>query len=243
MPAFMLKSLRNKKIQKRIYLVLAAAIIPPFLFWGVSLTQKESDSPSSLGIIGRQTITVQNYLAGYKAVQHQISLMFGENAQRVQGLLNVKGQTWDRLLLLYYAKKERLRASDDEVVEWLTRQPVFSHQGRFNDNFYKVFVTNFLKTNPRAFEEEIRGTLTIGKIRDRMESKIQLDDGKLKKLYSKKNKGADEKKWTIDKAGFKEQILNKKTGAQMRALLESLRSQLKLNLETMKDLFPEEAKT
>lgn len=193
----MLKYLRNKQTQKRLYLVLALLILPPFLFWGISLTEGEN-RPSTLGLIGSKKVSIQEYLASYKAVQRQLAFLHGDKSDEMRPRVNLKGEAWDRLLLLDYAKKNKIRTRDAEVVEWLVKQPVFfDRTGRFNENFYKLYVKEYLRMNTREFEEEIRGLLTIQKIA----------------------KGKSEK--------------------EMQSLLEELRGKLKLNLETMKKLFPE----
>src|SRR3989338_8741305 len=97
----MLKFLRNKSHQKKIYIILAAAIIHPFLMWGVSTSQKDSRIPSTVGTIDNRQITLKEYLASYKAVQHQMAFSFGDKLREVSKKINVKGEAWDRLLLLH----------------------------------------------------------------------------------------------------------------------------------------------
>ena len=107
----MIKFLRNKTVQKRIYIGLTLMILPAFLFWGISLYDKNPGGkvPTVLGRIGNKKISVSEYLQNYKAVQHQISLMFGRQANEVMRQINIKGEAWDRILLLDYAKKEHIK--------------------------------------------------------------------------------------------------------------------------------------
>ena len=53
-----------------------------------------------------------------------------------------------------------------------------------------------------------------------------------------KTTALDDKTFEADKEKFKEEILNKKGGDEMRTLLNKLRNDLKMNLEAMKQLFP-----
>ncbi len=235
----MLKFLRKEKVRKRIFIILALVIIPPFLLWGVIANQKEGKKPSLLGRIEGQNISAREYLASYKAVQHQVALMYGEHAKELASSINYKAEAWDRLLLVRYAKKENIRVSDKEVVQWLLEQPLFSRKGEFDSKFYKLHTNNYLKTEPREFEEEIRQLLSIGKIQERLKSKIHLSDKELEKLYDKKRR-AGKSKFTLEKERFKETTLNRKANKAMNALIEDLRKKLDLNLETMKKIFSNE---
>ena len=181
----MLKFLRNKKTQKKIYIGLALVIIPSFLFWGVMISEegKQTNPNTALGRIENHSVSVQEYLKSYHAVQHQVALVYGEQAKMIARFIDFKSQAWDRLLLLTYAKSEKLKTGDSEVVDYLASQPVFIRQGKFDDKFYKAYVTNYLRMSVRDFEEEIRQMLTIHKIQEKMGQRIQLSEEELKALY------------------------------------------------------------
>jgi len=188
----MLKFLRNKKIQKRLYLVLAIGVLVPFSFWGVELSKKGAQNPGTwLGVIDNHKVSIQEYLSSYKAVEREIQLRYGEKAGAMKSMINLKGEAWDRILLLHYAKKEKIKTSDDEVVDWLLEQPLFVHQGKFDTDFYKRYVTGYMKTSTRDFEEEARGFLTINKVVTGAASKTSVSDEELKKLYLAQNAERD----------------------------------------------------
>ena len=216
-------------------------IIPPFVIWGVFMDKGQKNS--ALGSIGARQITIQQYLASYKAVQHQLMFLYGPQFESLKSIVNFKGEAWDRILLLDYAKKEKIHTSDEEVVDWLSMQPLFSSRGQFNVNFYKRYVQSALRTNTRDFEEEIRQILTIAKIRERLRSQIHLSDAELKELYAKDHpEGVDEKKFEEEKEKFRQTKIDEKTAKEMRALLEKLRGSLKVDVETMKRIFGAEEK-
>ncbi len=183
----MLKFLRNKRHQKKIYIILAIAIIPPFLMWGVTTTQKDSKIPSTVGVIENKKISLREYLNSYKAVQHEMAFMYGEKLKEVAPMINMKGEAWDRILFLHEAKKERIKANDAEVVEWVSRQPLFQSHGQFDTNIYNLYVSRYLHSNARDFEEDIRDILTIEKIADKIKSGIVIKEDELKTLYRQAN--------------------------------------------------------
>ncbi len=182
----MLKFLRNKKTQKKIYIGLALVIIPSFLFWGLMISKEDTQTNpnTALGRIENHSVSVQEYLKSYNAVQHQVVLVYGERAKMIARFIDLKAEAWDRLLLLTYAKKEKLKAGDSEVVDYLASQPIFINHGKFDDKFYKAYVTNYLRISVRDFEEEIRQMLTIHKIQERIGRRIQPSEQELKELYN-----------------------------------------------------------
>ena len=209
----MLKFLRNKHHQKKIYIILAIAIIPPFLMWGVTTSQKDSKIPATIGVIENKKVSLREYLNSYKAVQHEMALMYGEKLKEAAPTINMKGEAWDRILLLNYAKKEKIKTSDAEVVEWISGQPLFQSHGQFDANIYNLYVTRILRSNARDFEEEIRDVLTIEKIAAKIRLNITVKDEKLK---------------------------GQKALEEMKVLLGKLRNELKIDLETMRKIFAEE---
>ena len=211
-------------------------IIPPFVIWGVFMDKDQKNS--ALGSIGPKQISVQQYLASYKAVQHQLMFLYGPQFESLKSLVNFKGEAWDRILLLDYAKREKIRTSDEEVVDWLSTQPLFTSHGRFDVIFYKRYVQSAFRTNTRDFEEEVRQILTIAKIRERLHSQIHLSDSELKEVYAKEHpEGVDEKKYGEEKEKFRQTKIDEKTAKEMRTLLEKLRGSLKVDVETMKKMF------
>ncbi len=325
----MLKALRNKETQKRIYMLVAVAVVATFAVSGVILSGEEGKGTTALGVIGKHKISAQEYLASYRAVDRQFSWMFGDKLKDMRKYMNLKGEAWDRILLLDYAKKEKISVPDKEVVTWITSQATFQSQGRFDDHIYKLYVQQAFRTDARQFEEEIRQMLTISKIQEKMRAGVSITDEEVKKLYTEANKerdiqysvllidekiegqktpedalkkleaakdkiewksvekfnksnsphelgpfptlsaalsslkegqtspafqvpgGAavlkitkdypiDEKKFETDKEKFKQEVLDGKAQEQMRNLLNKLRNELKMNLEVMKQLFPDE---
>lgn len=185
----MLKFLRSKKIQKRLYILLAIVIVPPFVAWGV-ISDKDNKS-IVLGTVDGKRISVQDYLDSYHAVEHQALMMYGNRLDEIRQQINFKGEAWDRFLILDYARKNHIKASDDEVVDWLQSQEVFNQGGRFDLEFYKRFVEDHLHENTRDFENEIRGMLTIHKVRDKLAGGVSVSDGDLKALYAETMAGRD----------------------------------------------------
>ncbi len=183
----MLKYLRKKGVQKKIYIALTVLIVPGFVIWGLSA---EGQGPTTfVGTIGAKKIPLRDYLSSYQAVQRENLLRFGTDLPQSAELIT--GEAWDRLLLLDFAKQQKIKTTDAEVVSWLTGQEAFSRGGRPDTAFYKQFVSERLKTTPKNFEEEIRQMLTIAKIRFALARSATPANPELKAIYDTENGARD----------------------------------------------------
>ncbi|HTL71608.1 MAG TPA: peptidylprolyl isomerase [Candidatus Eisenbacteria bacterium] len=183
----MLKFFRNQKNQKRIYVTLALIIIPSFIITGVVLFAPQGDGvegTSALGTINGHKVTIGQYLTSYKATMRQAQMIYGEKYTQAKQFLNIKGEAWDRLLLLEYAKKNRIRTSDAEVVDWLQSQSAFQRGGQFDLRLYKMYVDQVMRANTKEFESEVRDMLTLEKVRQGVMKNAVLTDAELRKLFA-----------------------------------------------------------
>lgn len=187
----MLKLLRDKGIQKKIYYGLTVAVVLTFVVSGVLVSQDDGKASSSLAKFENRKISVGEYLNSYKAVQRQASMMYGDRLNEMRERLNFKSEAWDRLLLLEYARKHGIRAGDGDVVEWITRQEAFKSDGKFDDKLYRMYAERALRSTPRQFEEEIRQMLTLGKVQEKLKEGLNLPDEDVKKAYLEENTEKD----------------------------------------------------
>jgi len=186
----MLKLLRQKKVKKTIYIVLALGIAISFIVSGILLSNDDKNTSAPLATIDKHKITAREYLDSYSAVQRQASFMYGDSFNEIKNRINFKAEAWDRILLLDYAQKQKIRVTDAEVVQWVNLQPAFKKNDKFDQKLYELYVERALRTTPRELEEELREMLTIGKIQENLPSK-SLDDTQLKELYQKEKTEKD----------------------------------------------------
>ena len=222
----MIKFLRNKSTQKKIYFFLAIVIIPPFVLWGVMFSKDDKKKvPSSLGYIENQKVSLKDYLASYKAVQHELSFKYGERLKEIAPLINMKGEAWDRLLLLHYAKQQKIKANDQEIVQWIMSQQALSNKGRFDERFYKMYVTEYLRISMRDFEEEVRQLLTINKVIEKVRGQINFTDAELKTLYRQENGQRDLAYGVVTWESLKDKV--QATDEELQKVYPMVQNQLK----------------
>ena len=150
----MLKALRHKGTQKNIFIALVAALVLSFAVSMLVLSKDDKGSFSSLATLSGHKISTQNYLDSYRAVQHQIEWMYGDKLAEMKNRINVRGEAWDRLLLLDYAQKQKIRASDTDVVQWITSQEAFKHKEKFDQKYYEMYIDRGLRSTPRALDRK-----------------------------------------------------------------------------------------
>ena len=187
----MLKLLRDKRLQKKIYIFLAIVVIASFGLSGVMIGNDGAGRAGDLAKYEKTRFGIQDYLNSYRAVQRQASFVYGDQLAAMQDRINYKGEAWDRLLLLEQAKKQGLKAADKEVIAWITKQEGFKKDGKFDDAFYRLYVERAYRTTPRQFEEEIRQMMTISLLQEDLKKKLDLTDEKLKELYIEENTAKD----------------------------------------------------
>ena len=185
----MLKALRNKKAARKIWITLAIVIIPAFCLWGFGSALRSQKKTVFLGRVFGKSINSQEYLRNYKAVRNQFLIQLGqEQLAKLEKYLNLENHTWDRIVLLAEAKRKRIRVSNKEVVDVITKQyPFFQREGRFDPALYQETITYVFGASPRVFEEETRDNLTITKFYEQATSEITLKDEQIKNAYIREN--------------------------------------------------------
>ncbi len=220
----MLKILRKKGVQKRIYIGLAGIVTVSFVVSGILIGGKDDKTSSVLARFEKRKISVHEYLDSYRAVQKQAGYMYGDKLDEMRSRINFKGEAWDRILLLDYAKKEHIRVSDQEVVAWITKQESFRKNGKFDDEYYNMYVARALRSTPRQFEEEIRQMLTLGKIQEKIKENLGLTDEKLKKMYNEEKGTKDLLYAIVPKESFENTV--EVTDADIKQLYDLVKDKL-----------------
>ena len=186
----MLNVLRKRGNLKKIMWGLAILIIPAFVLWGSGSSIRSSGFPKYAGEIFGKKVSFRQYEASFQAARHEALLIYGDDFNKVAKFLNLEKEAWQRLILLYQVKKERIKVSDEEVIDFIQKLPFFQKEGRFSQEKYKVFLDYAFRTSPRDFEEQIRETLKIDQLKNKFISKVKLNDEETEKVYKNENEKA-----------------------------------------------------
>ncbi|MFA5200402.1 MAG: SurA N-terminal domain-containing protein, partial [Candidatus Omnitrophota bacterium] len=122
----MLKVLRNKKTAKKVWIGLALVIIPAFTLWGFGGAMRSKDENKPIGKIYGHNVTDLEFKKALAGVRTTAIMQFGEKLPEVEKYLNLPAQAWDRLLLLYEAKRRNITIDDKEVIDLIQSAPYFN---------------------------------------------------------------------------------------------------------------------
>src|SRR3989338_4272556 len=154
----MLKLLRKK--MKLILWITTILVVPTFVVWGTMVRFGEKRGPAYAGIIFGRKVSFDEYSQTFREVDQQNRRMYGDNYSQFAKFINLEEQTWDRLVLLYEARKRNIIVTDREVSGEIAKFPAFQKDGRFDQETYRRILGN----GARAFEEELRRSLIISRL-------------------------------------------------------------------------------
>ena len=187
----MLEGIRKRRNSLLILMVFAAIIIV-FIFWGVGPTGNKG---GGVATVDGDKISVKEYLDTYRNEYEYYKSNFpGEFNEDVAEKLNLKQRALDilinRALVVKAARREGVRVSKEEVQGAVMAMAVFQKAGVFDkETYFKVLSANRLK--PADFEENVRLDLLAGKMRQRVISKVSVTDEEVKAAYMRENRGVN----------------------------------------------------
>ena len=202
----MLKFLRKKENLKKIMWGLAILIIPAFVLWGSGSAIRSRGLPKYAGKIFGKTISFRQYEEALLACRNQLLLIYGEDFNKAAKFLDLEKEAWDRLILLYQAKKEKVKVADEEVIQLIEALPLFQKEGRFNQARYNTLLGYAFRASPREFEEQIREMLKIDSLKDKVIAKVALSDEEIENVYRSEHELAKALYVLIEPQKFEEQI-------------------------------------
>ena len=183
----MLKILRNKKMAKKVWIVLAVIIIPAFAFWGFGGAIRNRQESATGNKIFGHSVSNSEYQESLAAVKTSAIMQFGDNLPQIEKYLNLPVQAWERLILLHEAKNCKINVSDKEVIELIKNAPLFQGNSGFNNKIYEDTLHYVFRVQPRIFEEQMRQNISLNKLYRQVTDKIKLNDDQIRQEYSKVN--------------------------------------------------------
>ncbi|MBM3250229.1 MAG: hypothetical protein FJZ09_05210 [Candidatus Omnitrophica bacterium] len=183
----MLKKLRNKKLQKKIWIILLIFIMPAFVLWGLSSAVRSRRQDASGAKSTGRKVSETEYNDALDAVKNMAIIQFGDKFNEVYRALNLDDQAWERLILLHEAKKLKVSVSDKEVIELLESYPFFQRDGEFDERTYNEMLQYVFRTQPRVFEEQTRQNIMLSRLFEKVTGKLTLSDREVREEYQKAN--------------------------------------------------------
>lgn len=201
----MLNILRKKENMRVILWFICVIIIVTFVFFGMR-TPNINRGPSSqyAGIAFGKKISNEDYAKSYKACYNQALMLYGNELPKAIEHLNLKMQTWERIILTKEANNQHIAISDDKVRNRIIA--IFGGPEDFDKEKYEVILANYFNTSPRAFEEEIRDSLKISKLLETVTSNIIISDEEILEMYKMENEKVKVAYIAVEPASFVDTI-------------------------------------
>ena len=138
----MLNILRKKGLAKKIIWIIAILIIISFGFFGTAYLLNSNSNQDVAGKVFGKNVSLEEFKQVYHHTDIQAMLNYGKNYQSFKQFLNLENQTWDRLILLYEAKRRHIQIPDDRVVKTIESFPFFQRDGQFDTLLYNYEDSN-----------------------------------------------------------------------------------------------------
>jgi peptidyl-prolyl cis-trans isomerase D len=151
------------KHKRLLQFVLALVIVPPFAFWGIQWTQRETAGAGEVASVGGQKITEQEFDEALRQQQERLRGMLGRNfnpalfdspAIRLELLEGMIAQR----LMMQHAMRNHLTVSNEMLVETTLSIPAFQADGKFSRERYDAALRNE-RMSSEAFDAALRRDL------------------------------------------------------------------------------------
>ena len=204
---FMLKILRKQEQTKKIvFWLLITVMVLAFVLWGADAYKQGSIATGYAGTISGRAVSITEFRRMYLAGLNDARLRFGEDYRLLVPYLNLRAQAWAKLVLLEYAGNLKIKAANQEVAGEIAAMPLFFRDGAFNQDAYEKIVRYFLDSSPRDFEEQMRSSLIIRKLYERITTAITTNDEEALADYKRKNETVNIIYLKTDQKDFLSQI-------------------------------------
>lgn len=216
----MLQAMRK---HARFFYFLFFIIILTFVFWGVG-TQ---DNPSAVNLaeIGREKISVEEYWRAYEKIREAYRETFkGQFTEEIEKKLKLKEMILSNLIeekvLLISAKESGIIVTDKELQDAIVRDPRFLRDGVFiKEVYFKTLSLNRL--TPEGFENSLRQQITLFKMRNLVESVVELNPAELKALSGDEKKAEE----------LKQAALANKKAVAVKSFVDAAKQKLNIKLK------------
>lgn len=165
-------------------IAIAAVVLPGFMLWGIG--DEKASAPKNAGSIGSQKISTTQFVREYEALRRELELFYGIQSPAWLEGTDLQELTWQRMLLVRAARDQGIRVSNDEVIEWIQKLPVFTDsKGQFSQERYSSIIQNHYRVDERHFEENTRDFLVLRKIREKIRGQAQVSDTEIRSAFER----------------------------------------------------------
>ncbi len=181
-----LKILRKKGVMQKILWMITFGIILSFgIFWQ-TYSLNEPQGLNYAGKIFGKKIPPKEFERHYLLTQIEAMIQYPENYRQIKEYLNLEAKTWDRIILLHEAQKQKIKIPDQDVIKTIKENSLFQTNGQFDKRLYDVILRKAFSIRSRDFEEGIRENLKLMRLFEKQTAKITISNEEIFNAYKKK---------------------------------------------------------
>ncbi|MFO8053154.1 MAG: peptidylprolyl isomerase [Candidatus Omnitrophota bacterium] len=180
----------TEKHKKRILWAMLLIIVPAFVLWGSSAMR--GDKENVVGQIEQEPITRDDFMPYIDLARiYFLTNVDEEEKIETQDIYRLAGNFY---LLLYQADKEKIKVTDQEVINHIQEISYFSSDDKFESDRYQQFIEYLRRQigrrfSARSFEEYVRSVLRREKLFNK-HINVEVTDQEVKKAYKTENQEA-----------------------------------------------------
>jgi peptidyl-prolyl cis-trans isomerase D len=158
----MMKFLRSQS--QTVLIVIVLVLGGSFLFYGTgNFLSSPLRGGSDYGRIAGQDVSVAELYDAVRTTRDAL-ILNGQGAELSQpgGRGQLAEEAWRRLLLLHEADRLHIEIADNEVADYIRKQPIFQKDGVYSPDVYQTVMNdlqNKARITPDAFERYVRQSL------------------------------------------------------------------------------------
>jgi len=183
----MLLNYMRQKTKTFLYITVPLIVVA-FVLWGSFPNIGEQGSKTLIKADGEK-VTQQRFIEYYKSYMEMMRANFGgRDLSELQDVFNFKQQALDRMiqemLLQHEIERLHISVSDEEVQDYLKRDPAFYTDGKFDPAKWNAQISN-----PRidAIAENVRESLIMQKLMDIIQSAARVTEEEIAREYQRRN--------------------------------------------------------
>ena len=158
-----------------------------FVVWGVQSMPGELGRRGVVAVVGDREIMIDDYQQAFRRQVEMYKQLFGDKLDdKMLESLNLKQQVLEQLirraLILQYADRMGLDASQAELVAEIQRVPAFAGKDGFSKQRY-LDVLRANRLSPERFEAEMRRDLTERKIEGLVRDSVKVSEPEAREVF------------------------------------------------------------
>lgn len=177
-----------------------------FLFWGMgSMGRKgfeeevqslevrgKTISPAKFkeSVVDAKIALLDEFISNNKIKTAKQFDNYQEWFNNMMGQINIGNAAVQQLLLYDEAKKNRIKVSQEELIDWIENFPLFQQNNVFNIEIYNTLIENYFRTIPTKFEQSLKRVLTTKKLKEVLLDTVLVSDEEAFIAYKDKNEKA-----------------------------------------------------